>query len=110
VLAGSSSRWWHKPQLLAFKAIKAMIAQEVLLTYPDLNKPFYIKTDTSDHQLGAVIKQHGWLVAFSYASSQAHSGTTQQSRKSFFQLLKHLPHFAPFSLVCSSTSGLAMQT
>jgi hypothetical protein len=43
-----------------------MIAQEVVLAYPDPNKPFDIKTNASDYQLGAVIKQHGHPVTFFY--------------------------------------------
>ena len=43
----------------AFKATKAMIAQDILLAYPDPNKKFIIETDASDHQLGAVGYQEG---------------------------------------------------
>jgi hypothetical protein len=34
------------------------------LAYPNPNKPFNIKTDTSDYQLGTVIKQHDRPVTF----------------------------------------------
>jgi hypothetical protein len=36
----------------------------VLLCYPDFNKPFHLYTDTSDHQLGAVIMQDKKPIAF----------------------------------------------
>jgi hypothetical protein len=55
---------WQKAQLLAFEAVETMIARDVLLTYPDPNKPFDIETDTPDYQLGTVIKQHGCPIAF----------------------------------------------
>jgi hypothetical protein len=55
---------WHKAQLLAFKAVKAMIAREVLCTYPEPNEPFNIKTNASNYQLSTVIKQHGHPIAF----------------------------------------------
>jgi len=47
----------------AFDAMKALMAANTLLAYPDLNKPFRIETDTSDFQMGAVIKQDGKIVA-----------------------------------------------
>jgi hypothetical protein len=36
----------------------------VLLRYPDFSKPFDIFTDTSDYQLGVVIAQESWPIAF----------------------------------------------
>jgi RNase H-like domain found in reverse transcriptase len=44
--------------------IKKVIEIEVLLAYPDFNKPFHIYTDASDHQLGAVIMQDKKPIAF----------------------------------------------
>ena len=41
-----------------------MVAKEVLLKYPDPNKPFIIETDASDKQIGAIILQDGSPVAF----------------------------------------------
>jgi RNase H-like domain found in reverse transcriptase/Reverse transcriptase (RNA-dependent DNA polymerase) len=48
---------WLPSQQKAFDKIKKVIETEVLLAYPDFNKPFHIYTDASDHQLGAVIMQ-----------------------------------------------------
>ena len=44
--------------------IKATIAQDVVLAYPDFSKPFEIFTDDSATQLGAVITQNNRPLAF----------------------------------------------
>jgi hypothetical protein len=50
---------WHSSHHQTFDEIKKVIGTEVLLCYPDFNKPvlFHLYTDASDHQLGAVIMQ-----------------------------------------------------
>jgi hypothetical protein len=47
--------WWESIQQQAFDNIKATIAKEVVLAYPDFTKPFELYTDASTMQLGAVI-------------------------------------------------------
>jgi hypothetical protein len=42
---------------IAFDNIKATIARDVLLAYPDYSQEFEISTDASSKQLGAVITQ-----------------------------------------------------
>jgi hypothetical protein len=52
---------WHSSHQQAFDKIKKVIGTEiqVLLCYSNFNKPvlFHLFTDSSDHQLGAVIMQ-----------------------------------------------------
>jgi len=43
---------------------KKVIAKEMVLAYPDFNKPFRIHMDASHYQLGAVVSQEGKLIAF----------------------------------------------
>jgi hypothetical protein len=57
---------WHSSHQQSFDKIKKVIGTEVLLCYPDFNKPypFHLYTDASDHQLGAVIMQDKKPIAF----------------------------------------------
>jgi hypothetical protein len=57
---------WHSSHQQAFDKIKKVIATEVLLCYPDVNKPvlFHLYTGASDHQLGSVIMQDKKPIAF----------------------------------------------
>jgi hypothetical protein len=48
---------WYSSHQQVFDKIKKVIGTEVILCYPDFNKPFHLYTDASDHQLGAVIMQ-----------------------------------------------------
>jgi hypothetical protein len=68
---------WHSSHQQAFDKIKKVIGTEVLLCYPDFNKPFHRYTDASEHQLRAVIMQdkkqnsYSLLVAKAQYSSKA---------------------------------------
>jgi RNase H-like domain found in reverse transcriptase len=55
---------WLPSHQQAFDKIKKVIESELLLSYPDFEKPFHIYTDASDHQLGAVIMQDKKPLAF----------------------------------------------
>ena len=50
---------WKPEQQIAFKLIKKLVSQEVLLAYPDFNELFEIHTDASAYQLDSVISQKG---------------------------------------------------
>ena len=59
------SPWrWDPIHQKAFDNIKATIAKEVVLAYPDFSKPFEIYTDASTKQLGAVITQDNRPIVF----------------------------------------------
>lgn len=63
-LTGTKHFIWTDVQQKAFDQMKAIIARETLLYYPDHNKPFHIFTDASDYQLGSTIIQDGHPVAY----------------------------------------------
>jgi hypothetical protein len=59
------------------KADPLAIVKKVVLAYPDFTKPFDIYTDASTKQLGAVITQDNWPIAFfSWKLSDAQSKYT----------------------------------
>jgi hypothetical protein len=55
---------WDSIHHQAFDNVKAAIAKEVVLAYPDFSKPFKIYTDASSTQLEAVIAQDSRPIAF----------------------------------------------
>ena len=55
---------WSAECQHAFDTIKAILSSDVLLRYPNHNKPFHVYTDASDLQLGAIIVQDERPVAF----------------------------------------------
>jgi hypothetical protein len=56
--------WWDPIHQQVFDNVKAAIAKETVLAYPDFSKPFEIHTDASSTQLGAMIPQDNRPIAF----------------------------------------------
>jgi hypothetical protein len=63
---GTKKEPWHWDEVhqKAFNHVKATIAKDVVLAYPDFNKVFEIYTDASNKQLRAVITQDNRPIAF----------------------------------------------
>jgi hypothetical protein len=55
---------WDEVNQRAFDHVKATIARDVVLAYPDYSEVFKIYTDASSKQLGAVITQKNRSIAF----------------------------------------------
>jgi hypothetical protein len=67
-----------------------LIAQDVLLRYPDPNLPFDIETDASDYQLGAIIKQANKTLAFYSCKLTAAQLKYSTIKKELLSILKVL--------------------
>lgn len=51
-------KWlWTDHHDEAFKRVKALFQEQILLHFPNLNLPIYIQTDASDYALGSIIYQ-----------------------------------------------------
>ncbi len=63
---GTKKVHWHWDEVhqRTFNHIKATIAKDVVLAYPDYSKVFEIYTDACSKQLGAVITQDNRPIAF----------------------------------------------
>jgi hypothetical protein len=48
----------------SFNELKWLLAKQTILAYPDFTIPFEIYTDASNKQIGSVIQQSGWPLAF----------------------------------------------
>ena len=62
-LTGKKFTWDPKHQK-AFDDMKALARRDCLLRWPTHDAPFEIDTDSSDYQLGGVIKQNGFPIAY----------------------------------------------
>jgi hypothetical protein len=66
IAKGTKKVLWHWDEVhqRAFNHVKATIAKDVVLAYPDYSKVFEIYTDASSKQLGAIITQDNRPIAF----------------------------------------------
>ncbi len=91
-LTSSKIKWkWTQEHQESFDQMKALIAKETLLTFPDFSQEFEIHTDASKLQLGACISQNGKPVAFysrKLQPAQTRYTTTERELLSIVETLK----------------------
>ena len=82
----TKKRAWHWDEVhqIAFDNVKATIARDVVLAYPDYSKEFQIYTDALSKQLGAVVTQGNKPIVF---FSRKLTETQQRYSMTKFELL-----------------------
>ncbi len=82
---------WGEEQQKAFEDIKAIIARDVMLSYPDFSKVFHVYADASQTQLGATIVQDEKPIAFwsrKLTPAQTRYTVTEKELLSLVEVLK----------------------
>ena len=82
---------WDPVHQQAFDTVKAAIARDVTLAYPDYSQGFEIYTDSSKLQLGAVITQQNRPLAFfsrKLSPAQQKYSVTEQELLAIVETLK----------------------
>jgi hypothetical protein len=82
---------WDEVHQRAFNHVKATVAREVVLAYPDISKVFEIYTDALSKQLGAVITQENrpiTLFSWKLSTTQHKCGVTKIELLAIVETLK----------------------
>jgi RNase H-like domain found in reverse transcriptase len=91
---------WTNEMQLSFDAMKALIAHDVMLHYPNHSKPFHMYTDTSNLQLGAVTMQDDPPVAFYSRKLSTAQWNYITSEKELLSIVETLREFKPMLFGC----------
>ena len=93
-LTSSKVKWkWTAEHQESFDQMKALIAKETLLTFPDFSKEFEIHVDASNFQLGSCISQEGKPVAFYSRKLQPAQTRYTVTEKELLSIVETLKEF-----------------
>ncbi len=96
---------WDPIHQAAFDCVKATIAKEVVVAYPDFTKSFDIYTDASTKQLGAVITQDNRPIAFfsrKLSDAQSKYTVTKIELLAIMETLKEFKAWKKLKVTCIS--------
>ena len=91
---------WSAECQHAFDTIKTILSSDVLLRYPDHNKPFHVYTDASDLQLATVIVQDDRPVAFYSCKLNAAQCNYTTMEKELLSVVETLKEFRMMLFGC----------
>ena len=91
---------WTDRHQKAFDTMKVVMAQAVMIRYPDHNLPFHVYTDASDSQLGAVIMQNGAPVAFYSRTLNAAKRNNSVVEKELLSIVETLREYRTMLFGC----------
>jgi len=71
---------WEVQHEQVFQRMKEIIAQDIMLTYPQFNKPFHMYTDASKSQIGGIIMQDNFRFFQQEAKSKTEEISSNRAR------------------------------
>lgn len=99
-LKKSSQFKWTEQCQAAFDTLREILCEDLILQYPDFNKPFIVTTDSSDYALGAVLSQGqiGSDLPVAYASRSLNKAEKNYSttQKELLAIIFAIDHFRPY--------------
>ena len=84
---------WTPQCMELFNKIKQVLTNKTLLAFPDFEKEFEIHTDASKYQLGGVISQEGWPIAFYSRKLNAVQRNYTVGKKEMLSIVELLKEF-----------------
>jgi len=86
---------WEAQHEQAFQQMKEITEQDIMLTYPQFDKPFHIYTDASELQIGGVIMQDSKPLGF-FSKKLTHTQkkylVTEQELLAIVETIKYFRH------------------
>ena len=86
---------WEAQHEQAFQQMKEITEQDIMLTYPQFDKPFHIYTDASELQIGGVIMQDSKPLGFfskKLTHTQKKYPVTEQELLAIVETIKYFRH------------------